>query len=231
MNKKSKIISAVLIVVAIIIIIIIAKSGGSGSSSSSSTDMSSIPSVDSTSTPVVSETTKVSGSLSEDHNAELGFALKYPSDWEKEDSNAGVTFVIPVDPNQVTTVATLQATIQVLGGTCAFPPVTTIKDRSTVKLGTNTFNMISMANTVQGRVYFNRMYSLQQGDVCYMFSFASISQNPEVKGLKGSDITQAQNNNKAITSTSDTAFTDMVKTFGFVAGPQGQDETQAAPKK
>ncbi len=228
MNKKSKIVSSILIVVAIIVVIIIAKSGGStpnvtdNSGTSTTTDSDVIP--------AVSETTKLSGSLSEYHNAELGFALKYPSEWEKNDSNAGVTFIMPIDKTQVSTVDTLSVAVQVVG-TCTFPPVVTIKDRSTVKLGDNTFNMISMSNTVQGYSYFNRMYALAHGDVCYMFSFASISSNPATKGFTGSNLTQAQNNNKAITNTADSAFTDMVKSFNFVAGPQGQDETTVPPIK
>jgi len=226
MNKKSKIISAVLIVVAIVVIIAIARFGGGSKNNSVGTNSS-----DNDASTFVSQTTKLSGNLSEYHNAELGFALKYPSEWEKEEGNAGVTLIMPIDQSQVSTVATLQASVQVISGTCAFPPITTIKDRNSVKLGGNTFNMISMSNTVQGRVYFNRMYSLQQNDVCYMFSFASITLSPDSKGLTGSNVTQAQNNNKAIVNTSDTAFTDMVKSFNFVAGPQGQDESTVPPVK
>ncbi len=230
MNKSSKIVTGILIVVAIVVIIIIVMSGRSSVTTS---DMTVVGDTGATSTtPVaVSETTKVSNSLSEYHNAELGFALKYPSDWEKEEGNAGVTFIVPVDPAQTSTVATLQVSVQVLSGECAFPPVTTIKDRSTVKFGSNSLNMISMSNTVQGRAYFNRMYSLQQGDVCYMFSLASIALNPTTKGLTGSNVTVAQNNNKAINSATDSAFTDMVKSFTFVASAQGQDETSVSPSK
>ncbi len=226
MNKKSKIIAAILIIVAIIVIVIITKAGKSSISNTDDTTTD-----NGNNTPALSDTKKLSGNLSEYHNAELGFALKYPSEWEKEDGNAGVTFILPIDPTQVSTVATLQATVQVISGTCAFPPVTTIKDRSTVTLGSNKFNMITMSNTVQGRVYFNRMYSLQKDDVCYIFSFASINLSPESKGLIGSNVTQAQNNNKAIVNTADSAFTDAVKSFGFVAGPQGQDESTVAPVK
>ncbi|MDD5165604.1 MAG: hypothetical protein PHG25_03695 [Candidatus Pacebacteria bacterium] len=179
----------------------------------------------------VSETTKVSASLSEYQNAELGFSVKYPSAWQKEETNAGVTFVIPIDKTQVSTIKTLQATVQAFSGTCAFPPVVTVKTRDTVKVGTNTFNMISMNNTVQSRTYTNRMYSLQQGKVCYMFSFASISLDPSAAGLTGSNAIQAQNNNKAITTTSDTDFTAMVKSFAIVTTPAGQDEGTAAPAK
>jgi len=32
-------------------------------------------------------------------------------------------------------------------------------------------------------------------------------------------------------NTADTAFTDMVKTFAFVTGPQGKDETTVVPTK
>ncbi len=225
MNKKSKIIAAILIIIAIIVIVIIAKTG------SHSTKVADDATVTDNNTPILSETTKLSGNLSEYHNAELGFALKYPSEWQKEDGNAGVTFIIPIDTTQVSTVATLQATIQVISGTCAFPPVTSIKERSTVTLGANSYNMISMSNTVQGRVYFNRMYSLQKDDVCYIFSFASLNLSPDSKGLKGSDLTQAQNNNKAIVNTADSAFTEVIKTFNFVSGPQGQDESTVPAAK
>lgn len=175
----------------------------------------------------VSETVKVSSQTSEYKNAELGFAVKYPSAWEKAEADLGVSFVMPIDKSQVSTVAKLQADISVTSGKCAFPPVTTVKDRGTLKVGTQTLNTISMSNTVQGRGYFNRMYSLQKDSICYMFTFSSITLDPASKGLKGSNITQAQNNNKAIVNSSDIAFTDMVKTFAFVVGPKGIDETKA----
>ena len=198
---------------------------GKGGSSSDSSDVSSPTSVAQPGTPVaVSETTKVSGSLSEYQNAELGFSVKYPSTWEKEEANAGVNFIIPIDQSQVSTIKTLQANVQAFSGTCAFPPVVTIKTRDTVKVGTNTFNMIYMNNTVQNINYVNRMYSLQQGGVCYIFSFASIALAPSSKGLTGSNIIQAQNNNKAITTTADNDFTAMAKSFAVVTTPAGQDE-------
>jgi uncharacterized protein (UPF0333 family) len=179
----------------------------------------------------VSETTKVSSQLSEYQNSELGFSVKYPTAWEKAEADLGVTFIIPVDPKQVSTIGKLQADINVFSGKCSFPPVTTIKDRGTLKVGTETMNTISMTNTIQGRGYFNRMYSLQKDNVCYFFTFSSITLDPVSKKLTGSNIIQAQNNNKAIVTSADTAFTDMVKTFAFVVGPQGKDETQASPVK
>ncbi len=187
-----------------------------------------------TSTPTVSvpetETNKVNANLSEYKNAELGFSVKYPSTWEAGRSDTGVTFIVPIDKAQVSTVAKLQADVTVVPGKCAFPPVTTIKDRSTLTVKDRNFSMISMSNTVQGRTYFNRMYSLQKDSICYFFSFASITQPPSSKNLTGSNATQAENNNKAIINTADTAFTDMVKSFEFVTGPAGVDETQGAPK-
>ena len=228
-SYKNIIIGAIVIIV--IILVGVWMRSGKGAPSNGN-DVSAPTSVAEPGTPVaVSETTKVSSSLSEYQNAELGFSVNYPSAWEKEETNAGVTFVIPVDQTQVSTVATLIANIQAFSGTCAFPPVTTIQNRGTVKAGTNTFNMISMSNTVKGLVYFNRMYSLQQGNVCYMFSLASISAAPETKGLTGSNIIQAQNNNKAITTTADNDFTAMVKSFGIVSTPAGQDESTVAPVK
>ena len=214
-----------LIVIALIIVAIVWL-GGRSPSTSPSTDTSTTGTPTTPSAPV-SETTKVSSQTSEYQNAELGFSVKYPTVWEKSDSDLGVSFVMPIDKNQVSTVAKLQADINVMSSKCSFPPVTTIKDRGTLKVGTLTLNTISMANTVQGRGYFNRMYSLQKDSICYIFTFSSITLDPASKGLKGSNITQAQNNNKAIVASGDTAFTEMVKTFAFVVGPQGVDETKA----
>ena len=45
--------------------------------------------------------------------------------------------------------------------------------------------MISMSNTVQGRNYFNRMYTLQKDSVCYYFTFSSITSSPTSKGYTG----------------------------------------------
>ncbi|MFA6295026.1 MAG: hypothetical protein WC666_01225 [Candidatus Paceibacterota bacterium] len=180
---------------------------------------------------VVTEITKVSAKTSKFENAELGFTVNYPTTWESNNNDNGVTFVMPIDKTQVSTVNKLRADISVGGGKCAFPPVTTVKDRSTITVGTLKLNTISMSNTVQGRNYFDRMYSLQKDNTCYLFTFSSITLSPESQKLTGSNKTQAENNNKAIISTADTAFTDMVKTFAFITGPAGQDEAQVAPVK
>lgn len=180
---------------------------------------------------IVTETTKVSGKTSQFQNAELGFSVNYPTAWEPNGTDTGVAFIMPIDQSQVSTVAKLQADINIQSGKCSFPPVTTIKDRGTLLVNGDTLNMISMSNTVQGRAYFNRMYSLQKGSVCYIFSFASISLSPESKNLTGSNLTQAKNNNLAIINTADANFTEMVKSFEFVTGPAGVDETKAAPVK
>jgi hypothetical protein len=232
MKTSKKLLIVILIIVVVILAIMAMRSGDSQPGTPDGSTVSAPTSEAKPGTAVaVSETTKVSASLSEYQNAELGFSVKYPSTWEREDANAGVSFIIPVDSTQVSTVATLQANIQALSGLCAFPPVTTVQSRETIKVGTYKFNMISMTNTVQSRVYSNRMYSLQQGDICYMFSFASIALSPSSKGLTGSNMIQAQNNNKAITSTADAAFTDMVKSFAIVTTPAGQDESTVAPVK
>ncbi len=217
-----------LIVIVLIIVGIIWYS--KAPSSTPSTDAgTSVTSSSTTPSAPVSETTKVSSQTTEYQNAELGFSIKYPSTWEKIESDLGVSFIMPIDKKQVLTVAKLQADVFVMSSKCAFPPVTTIKDRGTLKVGIDTLNTISMSNTVQGRSYFNRMYSLQKGPLCYAFTFSSITLDPTTK-YKGSDLTQAQNNNKATTNSADSAFTDMVKSFAFVVGPAGVDETKA-PKK
>ncbi len=228
-------ISAIIVVI-IVIVLIIVLSGSSSTPTTPSTGATSTPVVTGDATPSapVSETTKVSNQTSEYHNAELGFSVKYPTAWEKAEADMGVSFVMPIDKAQVSTLAKLQADINVssaVNGKCSFPAVTTVKDRSTLKVGALSFSMISMSNTVQGRGYFNRMYSLKKDSVCYFFTFSSITLDPATKGLTGSNITQAQNNNKAIINSSDTAFTDMVKTFAFVAAAEGIDETKVPVKK
>ncbi len=228
MKKNSKAILGIVVIVVIIIAIWLGKSSTKQVEWKGPTGEV----VSSTTAPVVvSETTKVSDKVTEYHNAELGFAIKYPSAWEKLDSESGVSFIVPIDTAQVSTVSKIQVDIAANAGKCTFPAVTTVKDRGTVKLGDFTFNTISMTNSVQNRSYSNRMYSFQKDSVCYMFSFAAISASPASKNLTGSNLTQATNNNKAIINSADTAFTNMVKTFTFVAGPQGQDESKVSPKK
>lgn len=183
-----------------------------------------------------SETVKVSEKLSEYKNDELGFSVKYPTNWAKIDSASNVTFdILAMEKDAASapknTIGKLEAAIDVISGKCAFPPVTTVKERDSVKVGDNTFSMISIANTVQGRNYFNRMYSLQKGSVCYFFTFASITSSPAAKGYTGTVAQQVGTQNKTLVDTADTQFKDMVKSFAFVVGPAGQDETKVSPKK
>lgn len=177
----------------------------------------------------VTETTKISSKLSEYRNAELGFSVKYPTEWERAEAGLGVTFVVPIDKEQVSSIGKLQADINVFSGKCQFPPVTTVKDRGTIKVGADTLNTISMSNTIQGREYFNRMYSLQKDNLCYFFTFSSITLDPASKNLTGTNITLAQNNNKAIVNSADTAFTNVVKSFEILASAPAKDEAQVAP--
>ncbi len=230
MNKSSR--NIVITIVVIIVVILVIWLATKGSSAPATTD-NNTPAQNEPSTPQVpvSQTTKVSGSLSKYENAELGFAVQYPNAWQKADNATGVQFVIPIDQDQVSTVNRLEVDVNVTPGKCSFPPVTTVDSRGTLTVGASTLNTISISNTVQGRQYFNRMYSLEKGSICYFFSFAYVALSPDTKGLTGSNLTQAQNNNKAIKATADAAFTAMVKTLTFVTPPVGQDETTAAPKK
>lgn len=226
--KNNKIIgwSALAIIAVILVIVWFSRSSSTPAAPSAFNE------VVSSSTPViVSETTKVSAKTSLYQNAELGFSVSYPTAWEADNTDSGVTFIMPIDKTLVSTVAKLEGDINVVAGKCAFPPVTSVQDRGTIAVGSNSLNTISMSNSVQGRAYFNRMYSLQQGAVCYIFTFSFIALNPTAKGLTGSNATQALNNNKAIQASADAAFTDLVKTFAFIVGPAGQDETSASPKK
>lgn len=225
--KKSTI--AILLVILVIVGIIVFGRGSNKVETVSSGD----PLTASTTVSVpVSETVKVSGKLSEYKNEELGFSVKYPSAWEKNDLGSSVSFTAPIDKSQVSTVATLMADVSVKAEKCAFPPVTVIKDRGTLAVGDMSMNMISMQSTVQGRGYFNRIYTYQQSpELCYVFSFASVSKSLTGSGLTGSEQTQATNNNKAIIAAADADFTNMVKSFTLIQGPVGEDETQAAPTK
>jgi hypothetical protein len=235
MNKNSRnVVIAIVVIVVIIVIgaIVWSGKGSSGQSAPIGVQNPLGTAAGNSTTPLpASETTKVSSSLSQYQNAELGISLKYPSTWEREETDSGVQFIMPIDQTQVSTVAKLEADVTVSSGKCAFPPVTTVSDRETVAVGTMSLDMISMSNSVQGRSYFNRMYSYQNGGTCVLFAFSYIALSPDDKGLTGSNLTQAQNNNKAIQSTADTDFTSMVKTFALVAPPAGESETQASPAK
>ena len=230
MKNSSK---SIIIVVIVIVLVILAILSFGGSSDKSPVTPNPLDEVTGTSTaPLpVSETVKVTGSLSKYQNAELGFAVQYPSAWQRGDTNSVVQFVIPIDASQVSTVNRLEATVAVTPGKCAFPPVTTVESRGTLAVGDSTLNMIVISNKVQGRSYYNRMYSLDKTGICYFFTFTYVALSPESKGLTGSNLTQAENNNKAIRATADTAFTTMVKSLTFVAPAAGEDETKANPKK
>ncbi len=229
--KKKTLWLLVVLVIVVIAIIIFGKGSTDPINNGSSANNTPIGGSDITSPVPVIENSKVSSRTSKFENAELGFALTYPSVWQAENTDRGVRFVMTIDQNQVSTMAKLQAEVNVYPSKCAFPAVVTIKDRGTLSVSGLNANMISMSNTVQGREYFDRMYSLQKDSICYMFSFSSIALSPESKKLTGSNIIQAQNNNKALISTADTEFTNMVKSFTFLQSKTGQDETKVAPIK
>jgi len=227
-NTKNIVIGVVIIIIVLVLIWLGMRGGQPSTNNPAQNPLGEVNGTSTTPLPV-SETTKVSGSLSKYQNAELGFGVQYPTTWERGETSSGVQFIIPIDQTQVSTVNRLEVDISVASGKCSFPPVTTVDDRGTLKVGASTLNMISMSNNVQGRSYFNRMYSLVNGSFCYTFSFSYVALSPDSKGLTGSNLTQAKNNNNAIKTTADTAFTNMVKTFVFVAPPVGEDETQASP--
>lgn len=190
-----------------------------------------VPGTDTVSIPS-SQTIKVSDKLSEYKNDELGFSVKYPTAWEKLEAPSNVVFAINYsNEKEKNTIGKLEAKIDVISGTCGFPPTTTIKERSSVKVKDLTFNMISMLNTVQGRNYFNRMYTLQKDSICYYFTFSSITLSPSNKGYTGAEAQKVGARNVLLVDTADSQFKDMISTFTFVTAPVGQDETKIAPKK
>ncbi len=218
-----------IVIVIVIIIFVITRFTGT----STPTTPSGTTPGETTSLPVpTSQTTKISDKLSEYKNDELGFQVKYPTTWEKADSPANVTFYSPTeDAKDKNTLGKLESKIDVSSGNCAFPPVTTIKERDTLKSGSLSFNMISMSNTVQGRTYFNRMYSLQKGSICYYFTFSAITLSPASKGFTGAEAQKIGSTNTLMVDTADSQFKDMVKSFAYVVGPEGKDESQVSPKK
>ena len=219
---KKQTIVWVIVVIAVIIGIVWFTGGHSGSSAVPATAGNSSPSVSPT------ETTKLSSALSSFKNEELGFSVSYPTSWEADSAAAGVTFVIPKEFPQ-TTLGTLDANIQVLSGTCSFPPVVTVKDKGTMNVGSLSFNTMSIENSVQGRYYFNHFYALQKGSVCYMFVFQAVTINPTSKGFSTSDVAKIDANNKSHISDADAAFKSVLQSFTFVSTPAGQDETSVTP--
>lgn len=129
------------------------------------------------------------------------------------------------------TLGKLESKIDISSGKCAFPPVTTIKERDTLKSGNLSLNMISMSNTVQGRTYFNRMYSLQKDSICYYFTFSAITLSPSSKGYTGADAQKIGSTNTLMVDSVIHNSRILVKSFACVVGPEGKDETQVSPKK
>src|SRR3990167_1593993 len=105
---KKSIVAIVLIIIAIVLIVIYG--GAPSDQSTSTTGISTTTTTGGTVSPSapVSGTTKVSSQTSEYHNAELGFSVKYPTVWEKTENSMSVSFIIPIDKAQVSTVAKLQ---------------------------------------------------------------------------------------------------------------------------
>jgi hypothetical protein len=181
--------------------------------------------------PNPSSIEKVSDKVSSYKNEELGFAVKYPTTWTSEAAPSGVLFSAPIKPADVgeNTLGKLQVNIDVFPGSCSFPQVTTIKERDSIKVKDATFSMIAMSNAVQGREYFNRMYSTAKGSVCYMFNFSSVTSNPSSKGYSAADLTKVTANNKALIASADVAFKELVKSFEFVVTPDGDNEALHSP--
>jgi hypothetical protein len=178
-----------------------------------------------------SKTVEVSNKLSEYKNDELGFSVKYPTTWERTESPTGVNLVSVVDSKIKHTIGNIETKIDIISGKCAFPPVTTIKERDTLTVGDLKFSMISIANTIQNRNFFSRMYSLQKGSVCYFFTLSTITSSPTSKGLTGADAQKASANNTTLVDQADSQFKDMVKSFKFLVSAVGEDEAKIAPKK
>jgi len=224
--KKQSIIWTVVVIVVIAIVIVVVRSYQNYEKGPAVSNPSA-PGVSSASVSPI-ENSKLSSSLSQFKNEELGFSVNYPTDWQTESAPAGVTFVIP-DQFPETAIGTLDASIQVLSGNCAFPPVVTVKDKGTLAVGSLSLNTVSMQNSVDGRGYFDQLYSLQNGNVCYMFTFESVAQNPTIKGFSTSDVAKINANSQSHINDANAAFKAVVQSFSFVTPPVGQPETSYHP--
>lgn len=219
---KKILIAVIIIVIAGLVIWRFNSPAGGNLGGKNATSTASVP---------TSQTTVVSTKLSEYKNEELGFSVKYPTSWEKGESAANITFTIPKgDGKEKNTIGSLESKIDVITGKCSFPPVTTVSERDTVMVGDLPFNMISIANTIQGRNYFSRLFYMQKASICYYFTFSSITLSPSAQGVAPADIGKVGAANKTIVDAADAQFKDMVKSFKFVEGPAGQDETKVTPK-
>jgi hypothetical protein len=170
--------------------------------------------------------TQVSSTLSMYRNEELGFSVQYPTAWTVEASPSGALFTIPHDATTtgMNTLNKLQVNVDVVPGSCTFPQVTTIDAHDSIKVNDVPFNMIAMKNAVQGRQYFNRMYSTPKGTICYMFNFSSIASNPSSKGYSTADLDKVNTNNKILVDNADTAFKALIQSFTYVTTPDGDNE-------
>lgn len=172
--------------------------------------------------------TQTAGGLSVYKNEELGLSVKYPTAWTAETSPSGALFSVPFSEGtpgvKKNTLAKLQVNIDVIPGKCLFPQVSLIKEKDTIKVSDKTFNMIAMSTASQGHEYFNRMYSMENGSVCYSFTFSAISSNPASKSLTPAQVTEVTANNKAIIASADLAFKEMIKTYAPVIGEAGENE-------
>ena len=98
-----------------------------------------------------------------------------------------------------------------------------------MNVGNLTFNTVSMQNSVDGRGYFDQLYSLQKGNVCYMFTFVSVTVNPTTKGFSTSDVSKINANSQSHINDANVAFKSVVSSFTFVIPPVGQPETSYHP--
>ena len=86
-----------------------------------------------------------------------------------------------------------------------------------------------MQNSVDGRNYFDQLYSLQKGNVCYMFTFESVTINPTTKGFSVADVSKINANSQSHIDDANAAFKAVVQSFAFVTPPAGEPETSYHP--
>lgn len=171
--------------------------------------------------------TKVDDKLSQYKNEELGFSVNYPNNWTNEAAPTGVVFTLPTSTLSTGTnsIAKMQVNIDVVPGSCAFPQVTTISERTSTKINGVSFNMVAMSNKVQGRTYFNRMYATPKQSICYVFNLSSIALDPTTnKNYSASQVQAVTAANKEAVAAADAAYKEVIKTFTYVVSPEGENE-------
>jgi hypothetical protein len=200
--KKNTIIGIVVVIIIVLVGIIALKRGTPSPEAQLQTLATELPAT-------ISETTKVSSTLTKYENDELGFTVTYPNTWALSDSPSGPSFIIPAKAAGETSgspFASIEASIGFAGGACS-------AKGTPLKVGSLSFMTTSTTETIKAQSHMKHVYALAQDGVCYLFTLESATAS-SIAGAHAPIITSA-----------DQAFTDMVKSFAPVVSAAGDSET------